>query len=527
MAKNSINLKNQIMKNNNFNTPLLLFIIVLINLPSALPGQIYFHEKLDFRNYLQEGPIWNRDELKGYYTCNKIDNNGSGTEYELKLLDLDFNLLGSDKFSVSKDAILLQVILLGDQIVVKFGDPKKRLFNFRVYNQEAKLLFKKEREADKWEFQAVGGAKVLTAPITTSLYPLSDGSFLEFCVKAKKNRIGYEIKNFSQDLSKDKWSFLSNPDQKQDVYAAYLGGNEDLLLILTSKSEVFRRVLGVSMYLIALNPENGEKVFETKITDDKFEYVPTKAFFKDDGTQKISLVGQYFERGEKRYHDYKSKGLFYKTFDYEGNEINDSKINWEKDVQKHSFSLEGKEKLFLHDIFENEEGEMFVIGEVYSNERLHRYQGSDVSKTRIDVSPERLVTFHYSSKIELIAVHEIQKEGNHKFFHTNPLFSINKGMVIKAGGGFDYVLTHLHEKDNSFTIAYLDFKEPDGEKRKKYLLGLSTYSNGEFSNKEVDLNAKNHNELPRVLPGKPGYIAVFDYDENTKILDTRLERLRE
>jgi len=93
-----------------------------------------------------------------------------------------------------------------------------------------------------------------------------------------------------------------------------------------------------------------------------------------------------------------------------------------------------------------------------------------------------------------------------------------KGRFLEFIDAYDYEFTQKTADVDRFTIGYIDFER---KPEKRSIFGAITYFEGKLSQDKIDL--KSDASSLRVLPAKPGYLAIIEYFKKEKKLEYRLE----
>jgi hypothetical protein len=89
--------------------------------------------------------------------------------------------------------------------------------------------------------------------------------------------------------------------------------------------------------------------------------------------------------------------------------------------------------------------------------------------------------------------------------------------------GFDYAFTFIGDGNKTFYSSYVNYDKEKGESS-KYMIGNIVYNKqGELVTDQIPLSSKP--TFFSVLPGKPGYVLIFEYFRKKKELVVRLEKM--
>ena len=95
------------------------------------------------------GPIIKSNEVQGYYFFYRLDEKSKKTRvYLLDIYDENLESVAKKRIVGSKSLTLMESAFDGENIMFKFYDAKERKFSFRVYDQKAEFVNKKDREVD-------------------------------------------------------------------------------------------------------------------------------------------------------------------------------------------------------------------------------------------------------------------------------------------------------------------------------------------------------------------------------------------
>jgi len=469
------------------------------------------------------GPILENNAVKGYYMFYKVDKKDRKTNnYLLKILDQDLNEVSSKRISGSRYLNLIGGMYNGENVLLKFSDPKEKKLTFRQYNKQAELISKKTTDYDPKLNPGYNDQETMSP---SGVYPVKGKGFVNFEL-VKNKKWGYEIKFFPTDENVKEWVYRSNKSAKEYLGATFLAANEKVILTaIASKPNIISKK--VSFNLLGIDVQTGEKLFYKPMSDGKYNLFFVNSY-KEINEDKLTLFGYYYDKGEN-VMGARSKGLCAFSVGLDGEFIDKKYLSWKNDISKKlPTNAIGKIKdigfLYFHDIFKTSDGKIHVVAEQYKK----GVDGVGIAFSALGgrgavfkFKVEDMMTLEFSPDFELEKFSFFDKAKS--TFSYPGLGAVSPqlaGMFINTFGGFDYIATQQHRDSDAFSFIYNDYER----KGKKWAVHAITYSDGAYANDKIPLSSK-RSENFQVFQGKKGHIMIAEYDKKKKNLDMRLEKI--
>ena len=88
------------------------------------------------------GTLLTDGEVRGYYFMYQVESSNKDNDaYELRIHDVNLNLLKKKTVSVPESYILISLIYNGSSIAIKFLDTKEKMYVFKGYSLTGESLF--------------------------------------------------------------------------------------------------------------------------------------------------------------------------------------------------------------------------------------------------------------------------------------------------------------------------------------------------------------------------------------------------
>lgn len=485
-----------------------------------------------------KGAIMNGTEVSGYYLFYAVDKAEKGKmNYLLKILDNNLNQVASKSITDEKGVLLMESVYNGKSLMLKFYKPsnKDKEFTYRQYDMTGERKSSKTRPGGRLDYamlaQNQGNDDDGTLP---TLFPVPGKGFINYILDTEKGAMSqskYIIEFMPEDEATGKaWKASSSPSSEMYESASFLACDEDILLSTTAKRKGAMNK-DIEYYLLGTDMNTGDQLFETSVEDSKYAIAVTNGTSEGD---KIQLYGLYYEKNAKTAKE-KSLGIFAMTLDKTGKVLERHYNSWAKDVSKFlptndKGKIEDVGYLYFHQFIKSADGTIFAIAESYRRTADAggiaaavlsggRTAGAGVTKIVI----EDFYLFQFSTDFTIKDVKVIEKNKSDFAYPGTDYMSISvMGIFVKYLGGFDYSFLQKSNDKSLFTIGYLDYEKRKGEKD-GYLIGTLNYVDNEWVNDKIKLSSSSTSFS--VLPGKPGYVMVFEYFKKEKKMDVRLEKL--
>ncbi|MBD0256492.1 MAG: hypothetical protein ICV83_12305 [Cytophagales bacterium] len=513
-----------------------LFFLVLLSMLTAHCGfQAQAQQKtldnvltIQLRNM---GPIYNKNQVTGYYMFYKVDKiNGKMNSYLLRIFDQNLNVVSESRLEESKYLSLLEASYNDESLMFKFYDANQKKLSFYNYDSKSQLIAKFERKVEsRYEIATYYTQAEKEESDGNSLFAVPGKGFVDYGMK-KGDKLGYSITFYPHAKEQKGWTYESPDKSKEVENAGFFGVSKDVLISAVVKRKSLM-TQNFETYLLLINVNTGQKLFEKKIEDSQYELSFINAFV-DDQTGNVALLGQYYKQNDNVVKD-KSLGLCSYLLDREGNVITKNFASWATDVRKFlPVNAQGKIEdvgyLYFHKIVKTANGKIFAVGEQY-----RKVASAAGIATRMLISNQAGVTKMVTEDLVLMEFTPQFKLENVKIFDKSKT-NIELGaqydfagpqvmaLVLKTLGGFDYSFTQVNEDNTTFSVGYVDYEKKKGEKN-QLIFGAITYADQQYATDKISLETEASSL--RVMPAKPGYVLITEYFRKDKKLDMRLEKI--
>lgn len=479
--------------------------------------------QIELRNI---GIIYNQNEVTGYYMFYKVDRIDRNTNsYLLRVFDQNLNQLSESKIEETKYLNLVEGAYNQKSLMFKFYDTKEQKLVFYNYDNKSQLKSRSERKLKSITeifMYTTAFEKEINA---TALCAIPGQGFVNYGLKVE-GKSEYSITFYPEGKDQKGWKY-EVPDSSKEVRSAscasFIVANKDMLII-----NVYTKGKEIQAYVVAINVKTGEKMFEMNEMQDSVHSFYFKHGYIDETTGNIALLGEYYNLDDDHFSD-KSLGLCSLLLSRDGKIITKNYASWLSDVNKFlPVDAKGKNEdvgyVYFHEIIKTADGKVFAIGEQYREEArgstTRRISDSN-GKTKTTIG--NMVIMEFSSQFKLEDV---------KFFDKSktiiPLHSISNSSpqsnayFLKILGHFDYSFAQPTPDNAGFTIGYIDYEKNKNEKGKAVFGGIS-YRDKQYAIDKLPL--KKEGSLLGIMPGKAGYVTIFEYFKKEKKLDMRLEKI--
>ena len=480
------------------------------------------------------GPIIKNKMVQGYYMFYKVDKvDRKNNEYLLQILDANLNVVGSKKIIDSKNIVLLEATYNGQSIMMKFFDRREKSVDYRNYDQNAELVYKKTRKLDRrWELALYNNAGTQEEITNTTLFPVLNNGFVEYATK-KEKKMGYEIKYFPNSKEEKAWTKGSSSESKEHETATFIGANENIILSQITKQKSLFNTKSISYYLQARDTKTAKRIFNKELTDSRYELAVLNAYLKEDGSEEIAVLGQFYPKGSSTVKS-KSLGLFSFVYDKEGKILHKNFAQWVKDIGEFvavndKGKIEDVGYVYFHEIVQTADGKIYAIGETFRRTAsalgiASVALGGGGSVTKIVI--EDIAIFEFSSTFELQGVQFFEKSKNHAELGDGGDFTriMVLARMLDAYGWFDYSFTQRSSDNNEFLVGYVDYEKNKNTKN-QLIFGAIARADGEYSIDKIPIKVGFWGAKQRIFPAKPGYVMFTEYNRKEKKLDMHLEKL--
>lgn len=354
-----------------------------------------------------------------------------------------------------------------------------------------------------------------------SVLPIRDG----------KQR-SYEVDYYSS-ISKKQWTYVP-ADEEKFAAAEFLGSTDSLIVleVMKKKTALSNKV---SAHLVGINFITRKKVFDISEEEGQYVLVPTSVE-KIKGTDRMIVLGNYFEKGDKIVNEY-STGLAVYEITTSGKVLSRTYNSWAGDFAKYlPTNRKGKISnigyLYVHRLIQTPTGKLFVVGEGYKRQAsaggialtaLGALAGGygSAGVTKIVVTDLVMMEFDAGYKINDATIFDKTNNtavaGSASDYYSQHALAI----YLKAAGAFDYAFTTGDSDNANFVVCFSDWVRSAEYKGQTF---NSIRFNGEkFITDKIELKSKA--SKMKVFPAKTGSVMILEYFKKDKRLDLRIEKL--
>ena len=249
---------------------------------------------------------------------------------------------------------------------------------------------------------------------------------------------------------------------------------------------------------------------------------------------KSFLFGEYFNPNGNVMKD-KSLGFAFLGVDEKGKILSEKYCAWDLEMGKFlNVSSKGKIEdfgfMYLHNIFQTADGNIFAVGEGYKKvasalgiaSRALTLGRGGASTLKAKVTDMILLRFDKDFNVKEAKIFDKNSNtqelwGGMEFMST-PLM----GKMLKyTFGSFDYAYSQSNKENTSFTICYSDYVR--GKDYKGGTFNSISYNEGKITTDKI--NTKSDATSSSVMPGKQGQVLILDYYKKAKKIEVHFEKL--
>jgi hypothetical protein len=480
--------------------------------------------------------IIEQNEVKGYYGFYKIDKASKKEDiYSLAILDNNLKQTYSVELKKSDRLQLLESAYNGAGFCFSFVDFREKTVEYMMLDKTGKTVGSYTLEASKSEIQMYQASL------------MSEDDYFAGGVLSVKNkgfvRIGYEKKDgmrveleLIDNTGKVKWTANSGVADGEKSYESansmYADEKSVVALITTRGKRMSTK--GMESNLVFLSSDTGKELFKINQKNDKNQLQYYGVSF-DEASSSFFIFGQYFGAEDNILKD-DSKGMFIQEIGMDGKMKNETYTPWAGEinsiiVKKMKDEMKGNMKTFIHKVVKTADGKVFAIGEQYRKAASALgiaskvLQGGNSGASVVKIEIHNMFAFEFDNALKIKDVHIIEKEKTNVQLPNGygTLDANLLGLVMQQWGNFDYCFTSVSSDKKLFNAAYVNF-DRDKDAGSKYTIGNISYN----KEQKVVVDRIKLTSKPtffRVMPCKPGYIALFEYFRKEKKAVLRLEKL--
>lgn len=472
-------------------------------------------------------------EVKGYYffyISDKIDKRTN--EYTLQITDNNLVKLKDIKFQDSKNISVLESSFNGTDLIFLFYNDDARTFEYQVYGADGKKKYIYNRQLTKKEERYLETTYLAMDDEENNykgLYPIDGKGFISNMPSREDKDYTFQIDFFSTEKRKQ-WTYVPTLGGKKFI-GDFLGYHNGVVYIEVLKYS--GRLDGnPESSIVGLNLENGKQIFEKSTDQAKYKFYPATMSVVSDG--RAVIFGEYFNSNGNIVKD-KSLGFAFWGVDEKGKILNEKYCAWDLELGKYlNVSSKGKIEdfgfMYLHNILQTGDGNIFAIGEGYKRVGSALGIASTVltlgragaSTLKAQVTDMILIRFDKDFNVKDAKIYD--KNANTKELPRGAEFVSTPGIgkLLKyMYGEFDYAYSQINKDNTSFTICYSDYVR--GKDYKGATFNSISYHEGKITTDKI--NTKSDATISSVMPGKQGQVLVLDYYKKAKKIEVHFEKL--
>lgn len=472
---------------------------------SAPPG-------LESTYFKKSGPLRTNGVISGYYMINYHKAKGETGYYVLQLFDQELNKVGEKPFPPDEDLRIGAVAYNGERLGVEMLDHAQERKWIEIFNGKGEFQHRRQMTYSIMDAPEAAGSKAL---LGGQSMVAADGGFLHFNMAPDGKLINlksyYRVTYIPNEAENRGWSTRSSARSDGSQGAIYLTSNDSLVVF-----GVYTRVGSIltgkcTMGVVGYGLHSGKKLFS--YTPERKELQTRFLKGKVIGNELV-VVGTSVGKSSKLFTDHPT-GIDVIRLSLKGKVLEKATLSIADDLTDYfDVSRKGKIKgignLFIHDIGITERQEIVIAGEFYK-------------VSHGDIKAKQGLLVHLRPDLSVATVKLIEKG------ITRPMSTIGlataRGPIVAALGKmynrFDFAF--LDEGKELVTTTFFSGSSQAYESGHMSLY-VHTLLDGELVADKVEFTAAS--DWVIVLPAKEGYLAVIEYNEDSKSLDVHMERLR-
>jgi len=473
------------------------------------------------------GPLLEGQEVRGYYFIYETESaNKEMKSYDLRIHDVNLNLLKKKKITVPKTNIIQTVLYNGRSICLKFFDSKEDNYVFKAYDLLGEPLFTKDTD----KISRMESYKSTTASEEyPSFYSIPHFGYINYTLtKEKGEKHGYNINLYSDNESTPHWIYNSQSDQIEVAMHLAADSNFAYFNIMKRDAVLSQDVEG---YVMALSSKTGKQAFEVPLKNKGYKYLAFSSFIGPTGN--LHMVGRYYNEADKVLKS-KGLGLAMLEIDPTGKFVNTVLIPSNDKLLLNSGLVEQDEKadkskyFFFHDFISLDDGRILGIGESYSLKinvlglAAMAAAGGGQGSTQ-DLAIEDMYVFEFDKSFNLKSIQRFNKYKSNFPLPGMPLpFPIFYSFYVKERGGFDYEFFQKNADNTEAAIYYMDYEKRAGEANNTVLGAIFATKDG-YTTDKFDLQKSA--DITSVFPGTFGSVVTVNYFRKLRAMDIQIVKL--
>lgn len=519
----------------------LLFAILLLTICFNSIGQTqtYTGIKRVYSNNL-DAIIENKQVVGYYFFYYKEKANRKESVYVLSILDVNLSPTHEIELTKPSNSGLLEGSFNGEVFCFAFVNMKQKTLEYQIIDKKAAIIGSyMVEDVSSSEMQIYANAIQNPEEDTYSggLMAVDGKGFIRYGIE-REGGSRYQI-DMIDNNAKKVWSANSGATTKKSFETAQ-SFYADANCIVTYVSMREKAMSSdINYYLLFSNVADGKDMFKFSTETEKGYLVPMGINY-DAEKKGYILYGEYYgKKGSKEKFDLENKmGFFMIELDQAGKMLEEHYVDWKNDITKliplnSKGRMEGNYSVYIHNLVKTADGKFFILGEQYkkaasalgiASKGLAVMAGGNSNMSAVKMVLQDMIAFEFDSKFTPKKVYVIEKDHSKILlpngYGTLPMNTM--GIFLKQWGAFDYSFTYSSVDNKTFNSTYVNYDKEKGEGN-KFVIGNIVYKNGELKTDHIPLTSKP--SAFYVMPGKPGYIVIFEYFRKSKELKVRLEKL--
>lgn len=439
----------------------LIFLFILVE---TLTAQLDYSSRKGSLSVERFATIHKDRSIVGYVSSVNLEHKKS-TSKSISILDINADIIFQIEIENKPNYYLVETAFNGQHYAFLFLDVVTRRLELKLYDANGKLVREFPRTLTNKDIE------YFLAHVTHNnnytgynqfLQELNQHGFLLMLHSVESNLNTCQIFKISADSSQEKfYTFMS----EGPIYEANFLGRSKSQIYLSfeidgkMKGQFFTECLGI-------NIESFQSVFEIKQLKDQDYFFFPKIALTNDTSDKVKLVGYFFEAEKNMENDFYD-GFAFWDLEEKGDFKNEKYISFQRDINDLKFKKDNQGKdlgfLFLQNIVMDGSSSIFLISEGYQKVA----QGSAIGITVMGgmgmvndytrVKTYDLTLSKFDSDFNYQGTQIIEKPGNTiqlSYNFNQPIFEIGK--IYNRYGLFDYLGAEL-DKEN-LRIYFKNFR---------------------------------------------------------------------
>jgi hypothetical protein len=315
-----------------------------------------------------------------------------------------------------------------------------------------------------------------------------------------------------------KWKIPVGSHEKSDVITMTWFGcmnNDKIYLNNYSNSVVYSKDMDKAYKdyksnLSVYDTKTGNTLNNVSILDKNHKHYRENQFYKMVYDEKSDLVHVITKITKPTFQLHESSGIIISTFDKDGQPIGESTLLWTDDGFKDLIGEGYSINISQLDVKVLDDGSKVIMMGLTPKGKGMSILGGDKENNIVVL---RVSSLNKLVELKIIEIGEDHGRGDAKTWNHfgNYFYS-----------GFEFMV--VSEDKKKVNLVFTEFNFGKEHKGSKHSIGVVEVDiNGDWKESKFTLNSSP--QKFKVFPAKPGYVAVYEYFENEKKLDFRLEKI--